>query len=84
LIAFFIAIVNANKDNLYKELVEDDINLEKIISISLTNNLKTNNAYMQIVEIIVAIVFQYYCTINLHSYLPGICLEFIRNLSEIY
>jgi hypothetical protein len=56
---FFIAIVNANKNNLYKELVKDEINLEKIIFVSLTNNLKTNNAYVQIVEIIVAIIFQY-------------------------
>jgi len=54
-----IAIVNANKNNLYKELVKDEINLEKIIFISLTNNLKINDAYVQIVKIIVAIIFRY-------------------------
>jgi len=59
LIAFFIVIVNANKDNLYKELIEDKIYLKKIISVNLTNNLKTNNAYLQTKEIIVAIVFRY-------------------------
>jgi len=59
LIAFFIVIINANKDNLYKELVKDEINLVKIIFINLINNLKINNTYVQTIKIIVAIVFQY-------------------------
>jgi hypothetical protein len=59
LIAFFIAIININKNNLYKELVEDKINLEKIISINLTDNLKIDDAYIQTVEIIIAIIFRY-------------------------
>jgi len=59
LIAFFIAIININKNNLYKELVEDKINLEKIISINLTDSLKIDDAYIQTIEIIIAIIFRY-------------------------
>jgi len=35
------------------------MNLKKIIFVNLTNNLKINNAYIQIIKIIVAIVFRY-------------------------
>jgi len=59
LIAFFIAIVNANKDNLYKELVKDEISLKFFFFISLINNLKIDDIYVQIIEIIVVAIFQY-------------------------